>query len=281
MPFVRAPAVAGLFYPADPPTLRSLVRQLLSAARPAALPPERPEALIVPHAGYPYSGPVAASGYVRLEPWRGTFARVVLVGPAHHAAFDGLAASTASAFATPLGELRVERLPEAAASRFAIVACDRAHAPEHCLEVQLPFLAEVLGDHVSILPLLTGRVAPAEVADALLDLWAPDTLVVVSSDLSHYLPYREARLRDAATAAAIERLEPAFVRSGDACGHTAVQALLLAARSRQLAAHAADLRNSGDTGGSRREVVGYGAFVFAPPCTAHHYPVTTPNREDS
>lgn len=269
---VRPPAVAGLFYPADPARLRAQVRQLLAGARAQPAEGPRPEALIVPHAGYQYSGPVAASAYVRLEAWRGTFRRVVLVGPAHHVPFRGLAASTARAFDTPLGEVPVEPLP---AGLPGVIPLDRAHAPEHCLEVQLPFLHEVLGE-IAIIPLLAGLVAVDDVAHVMAALRTPDTLLLVSSDLSHYLMYEAARQRDAATAAAITRLDAAALGAADACGATGVRALLQAARTWRLRAETADLRNSGDTSGGRREVVGYGAFVFtatdqAGGATAHQH----------
>jgi hypothetical protein len=257
---VRPAAVAGLFYPADPHQLRSLVRRLLDAVPPPPPAGEPPAALIVPHAGYQYSGPVAAHGYAWLVPWRGRITDVLLVGPAHFAAFPGLAASSASAFRTPLGTVPVVPLPSDAGA-LGIQCNDGAHAREHCLEVQLPFLAETLGE-VPILPLLTGEVSAAAAARAILALSGPGTLVVVSSDLSHYLPCEEARRRDGATSAAIARGDAAAIRRADACGHTAVQALLLAAAELGLHAELADLRNSGDTGGGSGEVVGYGAFVF-------------------
>jgi len=276
-------AVAGRFYPADPQSLQRLVRQLLDSARSSiqsdaaagreGVPPPAtlgrpgtgcgpPRALIVPHAGYLYSGAIAASGYARLGGMRGQVSRVLLLGPAHHVAFRGLAASGASAFAFPGAELPVQALPPATASELGIAVNDRAHKPEHCLEVQLPFLAEVLGD-VAIIPLLTGTVRPAQVAHALAKLWNDDSLVIVTSDLSHYLHADDARRRDRMTAAAIERLDWEAVGPHDACGRTAVQGLLLAAHDRRLQARCVDLRNSGDTGGGCAEVVGYGAFIFS------------------
>jgi AmmeMemoRadiSam system protein B len=260
---VRAPAVAGFFYPADASQVLSAVRGFLSVTRPAhdAKPPK---ALIVPHAGYVYSGPVAASAYARLRPSTGVIRRVVLLGPSHRIALRGLAIPRASAFATPLGTVPLDR---AALERVSLLPqvqlLDEAHAQEHSLEVQLPFLQEVLGTF-RLVPLVTGEATAAEVAEVLELLWdASDTLIVVSSDLSHYHDYETAKKLDRDTSAAIEALRPEGLHAESACGRVGIRGLLLVAQRRGLAVETLDVRNSGDTAGPRDAVVGYGAYAFA------------------
>lgn len=269
---VRPPAVAGLFYPADPTELRTAVRGYLAAVRPPPTDPEAsspaeplpPKAIVVPHAGYVYSAPVAASAYARIGAGRDRIRTVVLLGPAHYVPLRGIGAPGFEAFATPLGRLAVDRtsVNRTLGVRWVRID-DEAHLPEHSLEVQLPFLQELLGP-VAIVPLLVGTASAAEVAAVLESVWGgPETLVVISSDLSHYLTYEEARARDQATADAVMELAPERVGPHDACGHIVLQGLLHLAGRHQLRAELLDLRNSGDTGGSRRRVVGYGAFVFS------------------
>jgi AmmeMemoRadiSam system protein B len=253
---VRPAAVAGSFYPADPRELASLVDGLLGAAPAAA---DVPKALIVPHAGYIYSGPIAATAYARLRPSAKTIRRVVLLGPAHRVAFDGAAMPEADAFETPLGVVPLD--PAARPLLAPVIAeSDKAHAGEHSLEVQLPFLQRVLQDF-TLVPIVTGM-APPEAIGQLLDLlWGgPETVLVISSDLSHYHPYDRARPLDEASAARIERNEA--LRFDDACGAVAVNGLLDACARRGLHAERLDLRNSGDTAGPRDRVVGYGSFAF-------------------
>jgi hypothetical protein len=250
----------GLFYPGERAALAASVQGLLRAAGPAEGP--APRAVIAPHAGYVYSGPVAASAYARLAPLRGRVRRVVLVGPSHHVGFRGLAVPSADAFETPLGTVPVDR---AALERLLalpqVVERDDAHAREHSLEVQLPFLQEVLGDF-ALVPLAAGDASAAEVAEVLERLFdEPGTLLVVSSDLSHGADYATARALDAETSRAIEALRPEDLGPGSACGRVAVRGLLLLARRRGLAAHTLDLRSSGDTAGGRDRVVGYGAYA--------------------
>ena len=260
---IRPAAVAGTFYPADATALRGAVDRLLAAATPAAGAAATVKALIVPHAGYVYSGPIAASAYAQLRPATAGIRRVVLLGPAHRVPFRGLALPGDEQFATPLGNVPVDAAAIAAARRLPQVADNAlAHAGEHSLEVQLPFLQRVLGDF-SVVPVVVGD-ATAESVAALLDLlWGgPETLIVVSSDLSHYHPYREAQLIDRATADAILGLA-ARLDQEQACGATPVNGLLLAARRRGLVPALLDLRNSGDTAGDRRQVVGYAAFGFS------------------
>jgi AmmeMemoRadiSam system protein B len=260
MQTLRRPAVAGLFYPADPAALRAEVAAYLAAA-PAA-PGPTPKALIAPHAGYVYSGPVAASAYARLRAAADRIRRVVLLAPAHRLPFRGLAIPDAAAFLTPLGRIPVDR---AALAQIAdlpqVVALDAAFDGEHALEVHLPFLQSVLGDF-ALVPLVVGDAGADDVAAVLERLWGgEETLVVVSSDLSHYLDYEAAKTRDAYTTRCIEALDPS-VGYHDACGRNPVNGLLTVARRRGLAVETVDLRNSGDTAGSRDRVVGYGAYVF-------------------
>ena len=257
---VRPPAVAGSFYPANASQLAAAVRAYLADAV-APLHATPPKALIVPHAGYVYSGPVAATAYARLAPCAARITRVLLIGPAHTLPIRGLAASGADAFATPLGEVPVDRDAIRALPRIEIR--DDAHRREHCLEVQLPFLQTVLG-RFAIVPLLAGDAAYGEVRAVIDRLWGgPETLVVISSDLSHYYDYETARRLDAAAAAAILALDADAIGEEQACGRIPIGGLLQAARARGLQALQLDLRNSGDTAGPRGEVVGYGAFAFA------------------
>jgi AmmeMemoRadiSam system protein B len=261
---IRPPAVAGTFYPADPRTLAADVDALLAEAAGADAAP-LPKALIVPHAGYVYSGPVAASGYARIRRGRGRIRRVVLLGPVHRVPVRGLALPQADALATPLGAVPVDRAACALLRGLPqVVESPAAHRLEHSLEVHLPFLQRLLDDF-ALVPLAVGDATPTEVAEVLDLLWGgEETLIVISSDLSHYLPYADARAVDAQTAGMIEALA-ADISHHRACGGTPVNGLVLAARSRGLAIERVDLRNSGDTAGPRDRVVGYGAFV----CTAH------------
>ncbi len=261
MSAVRAPAVAGYFYPADPIRLRSELGRLLAAV-PKTEDAPAPKVLIVPHAGYVYSGAIAASGYSRLAPVAGKIRRVVLLGPAHRVAVRGLALPEAAKFATPLGEVVLDLAAiEAITELPQVLASEAAHALEHSLEVHLPFLQTVLGEF-SLVPLVVGRATPEEVAQVLERLWGgPETLVVISSDLSHYLPYDDAREKDADSVARMLRLE-AGLDHEQACGATPVNGLLALARRRGLAAELLDLRNSGDTAGDKSRVVGYASLAF-------------------
>lgn len=264
---IRPPAVAGLFYPDDPAALREALNGALEGARSAG-PPRGPDrqlkAVIAPHAGYLYSGPVAASAYARVEAARQAIRRVVLAGPAHRVPLDTVALSGADAFASPLGELEVDdELRSLAIALPHVVVSDEAHAREHSLEVHLPFLQMALGE-VTVLPILVGRVPAEAVADALDAVFGgPDTLVVVSTDLSHYADYDTASALDQATAAAIVACQPTLVGVDRACGVFAVRGLLACARRHDLSVELLDLRNSGDTAGPRDQVVGYGSFLLS------------------
>jgi len=258
---VRPSAVAGRFYPADPAELRNLINTLLAQVPSAAGP--APKALIAPHAGYLYSGPIAASAYAQLIPARHQIRRVILLGPSHYVALDGLATSSAEAFATPLGLVPVDvEAVRQARSLPQVAEMDEAHAQEHSLEVQLPFLQTVLGDF-TLVPLAVGDTTPEEVGQVLDALWGgPETRFVISSDLSHYHDLQTARRLDRATAKAIEALKPADIGEERACGRIPIRGLLETARRHGLRARTVDLRTSGDTAGPRDQVVGYGAFVF-------------------
>ena len=260
MQFTRQPAVAGMFYPADKHQLQSVIQSYLDHTTPSG---GLPKAIIAPHAGYIYSGPIAASVYVRLQQGRGQISRVVLLGPAHRVGFRGCALSSAVWFATPLGEIPLDQEAAAALADLAFVhKLDKPHEQEHSLEVHLPFLQEVLGSF-SLVPIVVGDASPEEVAIVLERLWGGDeTLIVISSDLSHYQDYATARSMDKATSAAIMALRPEGIGYDDACGRLPVSGLLLVAKQRGLKVETIDLRNSGDTAGSKDRVVGYGAYAF-------------------
>jgi AmmeMemoRadiSam system protein B len=274
---VRPPAVSGIFYDADPHRLARTVDRLLdrvdvetgSAAT-------CPVALVAPHAGLDYSGPVAATAYAQLGAHAGSVDRVVLLGPSHFAPVLGMAVPAAAGFATPLGTAAVD-VPaclQLAASCPGVAVSDGPHAEEHSLEVQLPFLQRVLGAELTVVPVLAGGASPDEVADALEalgltadggsgadgDRRAVRTLLAVSTDLSHYLDASAAARRDRATADAVVRRDPGAIGSRDACGDVPLRGLLTWARRHGLEVSLLDLRSSADTAGGRARVVGYGAF---------------------
>lgn len=256
----RMPAVAGLFYPGTREELDTMLERFLDLPEPAEA---APKAVIAPHAGYVYSGPIAASAYIRLRRVRDTVQRVVQLGPSHRVGFHGLAASSARWFHTPLGDVPVDRAAlEQVLQLPQVQMLDQAHLEEHSLEVHLPFLQRVLGDF-SLVPLVVGESAPEQVGEVLEQLWGgPETLIVISSDLSHYLPYDNAREIDARTSEAIAQLRYEDLRHDQACGRNPVSGLLYVARRKGLHGRVVDLRNSGDTAGSKDRVVGYGAYVF-------------------
>lgn len=256
---VRLPAVAGLFYPLDKQQLKHEVRHLLANAIDSNC---KPKALIVPHAGYQYSGPVAASAYTCLRSISANIQHVVLLGPTHRVAIQGLALPGVDAFETPLGSVQVDQnlvnkiqhLPQISISR-------EAHVLEHSLEVQLPFLQSVLGQF-TLLPLAVGFTSAEAVADVLARVWGgEETLIIVSSDLSHYLPYSVAQRMDNGTMQSIVQLEQ-LAEHERACGSIAINGLVIAAQQHHLTPQVLDLRNSGDIAGSREHVVGYAAVAF-------------------
>lgn len=258
---VRSPAVAGQFYPADPEKLKSVIGRFMDEVLDSD-DLKAPRAIIAPHAGYIYSGAIAASAYAHVAAGRDVIRRVVLLGPAHHVPVQGLATSSAQAFATPLGQVPLDRPAiKALLGRGGASLHDEAHAPEHGLEVHLPFLQEVLGAF-HLVPLIVGEVPAENVAHVLKDFAVePHTLIVVSSDLSHYNPYEIAVRRDRETSLRIERLQP--LAAGQACGRCAINGLLHLARLQGWKARTILLRNSGDTAGTRDQVVGYGAYLLA------------------
>lgn len=263
MSLVRQPAVAGAFYPGQRQALTSELRAMLGAAWPTASRSlSVPKAIIVPHAGYVYSGSTAALAYARLAPARKTIRRVVLLGPVHRVPVRGLALPGVETFATPLGDIAIDAQAVAAiADMRQVVVSPQAHALEHSLEVQLPFLQSVVDDF-KLVPLAVGDATPAEVAQVLEVLWGgPETLLVISSDLSHFLNYEHAQAVDDETVHRILALDGSLSHS-QACGGTPVNGLLLAARQHQLEPQLLGLCNSGDTAGDRNRVVGYASIAF-------------------
>ena len=260
MSSVLLPSVAGAFYPEDPEALAAMIDELLDEQEP--LPQPVPKAIIAPHAGYIYSGPVAASAYRQLL-LPNKIRRVVVLAPAHRVPFRGLATTSADWLRTPLGDIPVDRTAVQQVLAFPQVQeFDGAFAGEHALEVQLPFLQRTL-NNFSVVPLIVGQASAEEVSQVLDQLWdGEETLIVISSDLSHFLDYHSARTKDQHTSMAIVNLQPEAIDFDDACGRIPVSGLLLSAKAHGLQARNLDLRNSGDTAGDKNRVVGYGAYVF-------------------
>lgn len=261
MTHIRPAAVAGTFYPSTSITLTRDIDVLLRDAKRPEL-PILPKAVIVPHAGYIYSGPIAATAYAALAPLRDTVRRVVLLGPVHRVPVRGLALPGATAFATPMGTVQIDQEAVALITSLGqIVESAPAHAWEHSLEVQLPFLQTMLSEF-KLVPLAVGDATPEEVAEVLDRLWGgPETLIVVSSDLSHFLSYETARSMDQATVHSVLELQTLHSHE-QACGATPINGLVVAAKRHHLVPHLLDLRNSGDTAGGKDHVVGYAAFAF-------------------
>jgi AmmeMemoRadiSam system protein B len=258
---IRPAAVAGTFYPADPRQLADQIDRDLAATTTGGT---VPKALIAPHAGYIYSGPIAASAYAQIIPAADIITRVVLLGPAHRVPVRSMAVPSVDGFATPLGTVTIDGAArEQALLSPGVVVDDEAHAAEHSLEVHLPFLQRILGDAFTVVPIVVGDASPAEVDGVLERLWGgPETLIVVSSDLSHFHDYATACDRDRVTAAAITERELDHIGPRDACGAAPVRGLLQAARRLDLEVSLLDLANSGDTAGEPDRVVGYGAFAI-------------------
>ena len=261
MTFIRDAAMAGQFYPGTAAELDTTVQNFLDAADAGQGPV--PKAIIAPHAGYIYSGAIAASAYAQLIPMASVIKRVVLLGPCHRVAVSGLALSGAEAFRTPLGDIPID---QAAAEEILklpqVEIFDATHAQEHSLEVHLPFLQVVL-DEFSLVPLVVGEAPPGDVAGVIEALWGgAETVIVISSDLSHYLDYDQARAMDNDTCKAIEGLNPSAISSHGACGRYSVGGLLQVAKQRGMTVTTLDLRNSGDTAGPKDRVVGYGSWMF-------------------
>ncbi|MGH8655169.1 MAG: AmmeMemoRadiSam system protein B [Gammaproteobacteria bacterium] len=257
---IRAPAVAGSFYPSDPHELREDVAHLLKGMHPRV---RDPKGLIVPHAGYLYSGKIAAAAYACIRCRAESSLRVVLLGPSHRVYLRGIALSSARSYATPLGEVAVDDKALRPLREFPQVrVMDEAHRWEHSLEVQLPFLQVQLGNSFSLVPLVVGYAEPQEVAAVIESLWNDtNTLIIVSSDLSHYHDYETARAIDSGTSKAIEDLRFEDIDPEQACGCMPLRGLLYFARERGLRVTSLELKNSGDTAGPRDRVVGYGAYA--------------------
>ena len=257
---IRPAVVSGSFYPKDPQQLRGLIDRFLSAAQKTR---HSPKALIAPHAGYVYSGPVAARAYVSLENRKAPVERVVLVGPSHRVAFNGLALCGASYYSTPLGRIPIDvEAQKLLMNLQGVIISDEAHAYEHSLEVHLPFLQRILGEF-KLIPLVAGNAPANQVAELVDCLWGGDeTLIVISTDLSHYHDYATACRLDSATSHAIEACAWRELDFESACGRVPLSGLLYSAKARNMSAITLDLRNSGDTAGSRDRVVGYGAYLL-------------------
>ncbi|MGH8548728.1 MAG: AmmeMemoRadiSam system protein B [Methylococcales bacterium] len=257
---VRTPAVSGTFYPKDPVELRHLIDCYLASAKRVSA---APKAIIAPHAGYIYSGPVAASAYSSVANLKNPVERIVLIGPSHRVGFEGIALSSAAFYSTPLGDIPIELDAHHAVRDLpGVRVIDQAHAYEHSLEVHLPFLQQVLGAF-KLIPLVAGSAPAEQVAEVLDRLWGgTETLIVISSDLSHYHDYATARKLDTQTSRAIESLEWRKLDYASACGRVPVCGLLYSVEKRGLQVKTLDLRNSGDTAGSRDRVVGYGAYLI-------------------
>ena len=263
MTTIRPAIVAGLFYPASSHALLTKIKYDLDSVTPPANLP-RPKALIVPHAGYIYSGPIAASAYALLVPYRQQIKRVILIGPSHHVAFNGLALSSADYFNTPLGQIAVDKEAQTKISTIEGVGIlEQAYTEEHSLEVQLPFLQSVLNDF-KIVPIVAGNASPQIVDKVIETLWGgPETLIIISSDLSHYHDYNTAQQLDNTTSQAIVSLDIDAIDSQHACGCIGIRGLLSFAQHHPLDTRILDVRNSGDTAGDKDRVVGYGAYLFS------------------
>lgn len=261
MEVIRQPAVAGAFYPDNPKELQKMIADFLAAAKPPAV-SGRLRALIVPHAGYVYSGPVAAVGYKLISNLKSKISKLILLGPAHTVGFAGAATSSATAWVTPLGQVKTWQPKNLETPFFEF---DVAHLQEHCLEVQLPFLQSVFKDKdFKIFPVVMGDTDSEEVAAGLEKLIDDETLIIVSSDLSHYHPYKQAQGTDKLTVEAIVKgLKTILEVQGEACGLTPILTLMHLARLKNWQAKLLDYRNSGDTFGDKYKVVGYASIVFS------------------
>ncbi len=261
---IRPPAVADMFYPGNPQELKTTVEQMLADAVSID---RQPKAIIAPHAGYIYSGDIAAKAYGALTPWRNTIERVVLLGPSHRVPFRGIAASSADYYQTPLGNIPLDtQSARELVQQFDFVDwLDIAHQDEHSLEVHLPFLQMALGDF-TLLPLVVGEATAAEVDAVLESVWGGDeTLIVISSDLSHYHNDSTAKQLDRETAAVIESLDADHLDTQHACGAYPVRGLLAAAKKHHMQPLTVAMGNSATVSGDYNRVVGYGAWMFFEP----------------
>jgi len=257
----REPAVAGAFYPDDEKELREMIAGFLEKAKDVEV-GRGLRGLVVPHAGYIYSGPVAAYGYKLLMKQRLQPSKVIIAGPSHYGMFAGVAESGFSEWRTPLGIVRAEDISAKTRERSIFNTYPQVHASEHCIEVQLPFLQQVLNEDFVIHPLLTGEVKPTMLADAIEPLLDDETIFIASSDLSHYHPYENARKIDAVANEAVPNLDFRKAEYTEACGKTAILVLMHIAKSKGWKGKLLDYRNSGDTAGPKSSVVGYGCYAF-------------------
>ncbi len=261
--YVREPAVAGTFYPDQPGELSDMIGEFLEKAKPPKL-EGKLRALVEPHAGYVYSGPVAAFGYKLLAMQAKQPSKIILLGPSHYAGFRGAAEAGADAWQTPLGIVKAGTLKNGKGKPEMVVSLPEAHAPEHCIEVQLPFLQTVMKKDFTIYPLITGELSPVALAEALAPTVDDDTLVIASSDLSHYNNYERAVKLDSICNKAIPSLDIGTMEeSGDACGKAGILTLMNIAKMKKWKGKLLDYRNSGDTAGPKDAVVGYGCYAFS------------------
>jgi len=259
---IRKPAVAGSFYPDDPIELRGMIEGFLKKAKEVKV-KGRLRAMVVPHAGYVYSAPVAASGYKLLASMKNQPSKIILMGPSHFAGFFGAAEAGADAWQTPLGMVKAGSLRDKIKKSDNIRKIPEAHNSEHCLEVQLPFLQSVMKKDFTIFPLLTGEVSPVVLANEIMDSIDDNTFIIASSDLSHYNSYEKAARLDSICNKAVPSLDISTMdESGDACGRTAILTLMNIAKKKKWKGVLLDYRNSGDTAGPKNQVVGYGCYAF-------------------
>ena len=258
---IRQAAVAGLFYPADQQLLKDDIHDYLKEVDREQK--TNVKAIVVPHAGYMYSGLIAASAYKLLIPLKDKINRVILLGPSHRVAFNGLAVPESDFFTTPLGVIPIDQKGiQSLATLPQVIVSEQAHKEEHSLEVQLPFLQEVLNEF-SLIPIVVGDAERHEVAEVINSLWGDEhTLIVISTDLSHYHAYNEAKQLDSATSDAIVALKADQISYEDACGRNGLKGMMTVAEEKHLSIELLDLRNSGDTAGDKSRVVGYGAYVI-------------------
>lgn len=258
---IRPAAVAGLFYPAEPDELTRMVDGFLERHARDDHPP--PKAVIVPHAGFIYSGDTAAAAFALLQPLRNRIRRVVMLGPAHRVPFEGVCAPESECFQTPLGEVSVDQMALARISALPqVIRSDEPHRQEHCLEVELPFLQRLLNDN-TVLPLLVGDATPSAVAEVIDILWGDqETLILISSDLSHFHDRASARAMDDRTSRRIERMQAEALGFDDACGRLPIAGLLHTARRRGMRVEVLARADSGEASGDTRRVVGYGSYAL-------------------
>ena len=262
---IRRPAVAGAFYPDEPGELKGMIGGFLEKAGNVKL-EGRLRGLVVPHAGYIYSGPVAAFGYKLLAGQKPQASKIILIGPSHYAGFFGAAESGAAFWQTPLGIVKAGSLMDKIGKSEAIHRIPQAHEQEHCIEVQLPFLQSVLKKDFTIYPIVTGEVSPTVLANEVAGVIDDQTLIIASSDLSHYNPYEKAVRLDSICNRAVPALDIGTMEdSGDACGKTGILSLMHIAKKMKWKGKMLDYRNSGDTAGPKDAVVGYGCYAFYSP----------------